>query len=415
MKAKMIFLALLAVFLTFACQKKNSTGPADENIHPQQDIPWPSLADSPWPMFHHDPQGSGRSPYPGPTKGRISKTVTIAQGGSKFTFTTIGSEGHVYLSVGNIWSDSLQQTDGYLFKFDKSGNLIWKVNLDGYDIYNSPLIDKDGIIYIGSTDGCFYAINPDGSIKWKFCTDSEITGDLRGANIGLDGTLYFSTVENFYALNSDGTAKWSLPGYGNTRALISPDGNTIYVYSVSSGTLKAMDNNGNLMWDYPFAINLLVDSYGRVYAATSDSTYAAINENGKLIWEFSIGPHKNRENDRIDCSAAPTIDRMGNFYFLTVDDLYSLDYSGELRWIIRGVGGSGAHLTCDSEGNIYLISPYSGESNIFSISTTGFLNWKLGLPFRGYTSCALSISSDGKMYVISLSYDLAESKLYIIE
>ncbi|NOZ60153.1 MAG: PQQ-binding-like beta-propeller repeat protein [Calditrichaeota bacterium] len=413
MKPKTILILLLAVLVIFACQKKNSTEPTDENIQPQQDIPWPSLADSPWPMFHHDPQSSGRSPYPGPTKGRISKIVTITQGGSKFTFTTIGPEEHVYLSVGNIWSDSLQDTDGYLFKFDKSGNFIWKVNLDGHDITSSPLIDKDGIIYIGSTDGCFYAINPDGSIKWKFCTESKIECGLRGVNIGLDGTLYFSTIKDFYALNSDGTLKWTLPGFGNAGALISPDGSILYVYSLSSGTLKAMDNNGNVMWDYPFAINPLVDSNGRVYAATSDSTYTVFDEKGEVVWEFSISAHKNWTNDRIDNLTAPTIDKMGNFYFSTDLDLYSLDYSGSLRWIIRGVGGSGLHLICDSAGNVYLISGWANSSDLFSISNSGFLNWKLSLLPEQYIFCGPSISSDGKMYFISL-YD-GKSQLYVIE
>jgi outer membrane protein assembly factor BamB len=321
--------------------------------------------------------------------------------------------------VGNVWSDSLQDTDGYLFKFDKSGNIIWKVNLDGYDIYNSPLIDKDGIIYIGSTDGCFYAINPDGSIKWKFCTDSEIQCGLRGVNIGLDGTLYFSTLEALYALNNDGTVKWSLPEYADSRVVISPDGNTLYVNSIRSGTISALDNDGNLKWVYldvegAFASNLLVDSYGRIYILTSDSTYSAVNENGKLVWDFSISSHKIWKKDQIDYTAAPTIDKMGNFYFLSFYDLYSLDYSGNLRWIIRGVGGSsGAHLICDSEGNVFLLSARFNTYDLFSISSNGFLNWKLTLPPSDYIFCGLSISSDGKMHLITLSD--AKSKLYLIE
>jgi hypothetical protein len=29
----------------------------------QTDIPWPTLANSDWPMIKHDPQLTGRSPY----------------------------------------------------------------------------------------------------------------------------------------------------------------------------------------------------------------------------------------------------------------------------------------------------------------------------------------------------------------
>ena len=33
------------------------------NAQQQVDIPWPTLADSPWSMIAHDPQITGRSPY----------------------------------------------------------------------------------------------------------------------------------------------------------------------------------------------------------------------------------------------------------------------------------------------------------------------------------------------------------------
>lgn len=36
------------------------------NAQQQVDIPWQTLADSPWPMIKHDPQLTGRSPYKGP-------------------------------------------------------------------------------------------------------------------------------------------------------------------------------------------------------------------------------------------------------------------------------------------------------------------------------------------------------------
>ena len=37
-------------------------------------------------------------------------------------------------------------------------------------IYSSPAIGSDGTIYIGSKDYNLYAINPDGSLKWKYAT-----------------------------------------------------------------------------------------------------------------------------------------------------------------------------------------------------------------------------------------------------
>jgi len=40
----------------------------------------------------------------------------------------------------------------------------------GDRIYSSPAIGSDGTIYVGSYDSNLYAINPDGSLKWKYST-----------------------------------------------------------------------------------------------------------------------------------------------------------------------------------------------------------------------------------------------------
>lgn len=57
-----ILLGVITVFLFNRCDK--SVDPViDSSIVPQYDIVWESLADSPWPMFHHDPQSTGRSKY----------------------------------------------------------------------------------------------------------------------------------------------------------------------------------------------------------------------------------------------------------------------------------------------------------------------------------------------------------------
>ena len=66
---KIIF--LIIILLIFISCRKDTTGIETEEPLPpgyQQDIPWPSLADSPWPINHGDPQSTGRSKYPGPAK-----------------------------------------------------------------------------------------------------------------------------------------------------------------------------------------------------------------------------------------------------------------------------------------------------------------------------------------------------------
>jgi len=69
---------LFAILFTTCKEPTTLIDPSPkEDIVPQTDIPWSSLADTPWPMHHHDPQSTGRSNYSGPQNGIISKKVYV--------------------------------------------------------------------------------------------------------------------------------------------------------------------------------------------------------------------------------------------------------------------------------------------------------------------------------------------------
>jgi len=70
-------------------------------------------------------------------------------------------------------------------------------------------IGRDGTLYAGTNK--FYAINPDGSYKWSFSLPTNPNG-INMDNvpaIGSDGTIYFGTATGeLYALDSDGSMRW---------------------------------------------------------------------------------------------------------------------------------------------------------------------------------------------------------------
>jgi outer membrane protein assembly factor BamB len=49
----------------------------------------------------------------------------------------------------------------------------------GKGIFSTPVIDGQGVIYVGSADHFLYALGPDGALKWKFETGEII--DSAGA------------------------------------------------------------------------------------------------------------------------------------------------------------------------------------------------------------------------------------------
>jgi outer membrane protein assembly factor BamB len=86
---------------------------------------------------------------------------------------------------------------------------------------SSPSIAADGTIYVPTgnvvtdTVGFLYAINPDGTLKWRY----QFAGlpSSSTAAIADDGTIYvhmngnegnIAAPEKLYAINSDGSLKW---------------------------------------------------------------------------------------------------------------------------------------------------------------------------------------------------------------
>src|SRR3990170_325545 len=66
MKKLITIIGALMIALTlvnFQCNENIVEPPPGNPPGYQEDIPWPSLADSPWPMYRGDPQNTGRSKF----------------------------------------------------------------------------------------------------------------------------------------------------------------------------------------------------------------------------------------------------------------------------------------------------------------------------------------------------------------
>lgn len=49
---------------------------------------------------------------------------------------------------------------------DNKGGLAWRFETNG-SVVSSPAVDANGTIYFGSSDKTIYALNPNGTLKWK--------------------------------------------------------------------------------------------------------------------------------------------------------------------------------------------------------------------------------------------------------
>ncbi len=121
----------------------------------------------------------------------------------------VGSDGTIYAGFGDRICMHGDGTSGiceygYLYAINPDGTLKWKTQLN---VTSTASVGADNTIYVGCAFGKLCAINEDGTLKWEFQTGANI---VSFPALGNDGTIYVgSTDHHLYALHSDGTVKWA--------------------------------------------------------------------------------------------------------------------------------------------------------------------------------------------------------------
>ncbi|HEY8053724.1 MAG TPA: PQQ-binding-like beta-propeller repeat protein [Steroidobacteraceae bacterium] len=233
----------------------------------------------------------------------------------------------------------------------------WKFKT-GAAIVSSPAISA-GIVYFGSSDHNFYAIDESsGRLRWKFATQGRVTSSPAVSA----GRVYFGSYDgNFYALDAaNGALNWKFTTGGERRFsarhlhgadpaaevmpdpfdffLSSPavaggmvyfgsgDGN-VYALDAGSGALRWKFHTGNVVHASPAVAN------GTVFVGSWDSYFYALDAtSGKQRWRFKTGEDPAINNQVGIQSSAVVAD--GVVYFGCRDsNLYALDAaSGTKRW-----------------------------------------------------------------------------------
>jgi len=353
---------LVILLLSFACTRdKKPLEPEKPTVipstMPQDGIPWPSLADSPWPMSTVNPQGIARSPFLGPREGKVlwakqlENAYKASQGGP-----ALGADGTVYFSLnGNPGGP------GFV-ALSSSGQIKWKLSWDSNSRFDTgPVIAADSTIYVAGT--VLSALAPDGTTKWTFRGETGFA-EIRPL-LGIDGTIFLKDFHgNIYAITPSGRIRWQ-KSMGQTQGLsyisMSPDGSAIYT-------------------------------------AGKDSTLIALNaSDGALLWSVKTN---------LFLYAGPAVDSQGNVYFYSADRnngrfLCSVSCLGAPRWLFQVDGGWGSPyggITIDQDGQIYFGWLNRG---IFALDYGGRLRWKLAFP-EGYTDCPIISDVARNLYVLNV-------------
>lgn len=355
------------------------------------------LADSPWPKFHANLQNTGQSRARATTPNlkwgampAIDYENVICPGSP-----AIGEDGTVY--VGAYW-------DGNLYAFDPTtGATKWTFQTGGA-IECSPVVDSAGTIYIGADNGTFYALYPNGTLKWALPSLPYYT--LSSPTIGPDGTIYMllGTPDNFgptnvEALNpADGSLEWeysSSYSYTNGSTPAFSNGN---LYISGFNYVFALSSTGTFEWatsvlsgqEAGILSSPAVSPDGSIMVGSGDGKVYALNPaDGSMKWSFTTGG---------EVDSSPAIGPDGTVYVGSTDDnVYAISSNGLEKWAFTtgdwvlsspAIGADGTIYVGSNDGNLYAINGTSGESI-----------WVYGAGFDGDVASSPAIGSDGSLYV----------------
>ena len=286
-----------------------------------------------------------------------------------------------------------------IYAFTPGGSLKWKFdsyddNRDRYVVgLRVPAIARDGTLYVAA-DG-LYALDPaTGTRKWRFnpynlsCRQSPI--------VGKDGTIYVTVWEDlFVAVNPDGSKQWETHlDHDYEMSFTSPsidNQGVIYLGAEDHdyGYVYAFAPDGKKLWKYTTAgqYHLIrsspsIGADGTIYVGTKcgterTSSLLALSPQGAKVWEYVV-PAVHTTCD--DIYSTPSIGADGMIYFgAETGDLFAIRADGTLSWKIQlgGINWSSASVMTDGKLYIGTLGGYMGyPGSLFAVkcSSTGYAN-----------------------------------------
>jgi outer membrane protein assembly factor BamB len=288
---------------------------------------------------------------------KFDRMLGVGEGGS-IQSTPLIIDGIVYFG----------SCDNFFYALDsKTGEVVWKYKTGGI-IMSSPCCDGDRI-FATSYDCFIYCLDiKTGNLLWRFRTG----GKIFSSPYCKDGVVYFgSTDRNVYAVRADnGKEVWRFPTGDEINAAPLAAEDKIYVgsydgnvYVLDAGTGKELwrfKTGEELFWHYP---PLLKD--GILYFASFDNfLYALDTRTRKVKWKFRTGKFGNAGMPVIHGDRIYHGERGGTFYCLTMD--------GEEKW--RFVAGETiSQRPLIHNGRIYLGTE---DFNMYCLSLDGKELWR---------------------------------------
>ena len=185
---------------------KTTALPPGAPAKPAGEVPV-AIGPAPQSMFRFEPHHRGRSSFLIPRQ-KPAIRWTMETSAPITASPTVSNDG---LVLGASHS-------GKVFALDKSGKLVWAAST-GDLVWSTPAIAAQGTVYVGSDDDNLYSLDgKTGKVMWKYhvgtCQQTVGIGPEAtrcdvdaGPTVGPDGTIY-TGGDAIYAIEPDGSLRW---------------------------------------------------------------------------------------------------------------------------------------------------------------------------------------------------------------
>jgi len=272
----------------------------------------------------------------------------------------------------------LSSDDHWIYAFDAAtGKMKWKYGTAD-EGGSKCVFNSDGtVVYCGTDDKSLRALDAsDGSLIWKFSTGGAVTSSTR---VGAHGSLYFGCLDGyFYALNPDGSLKWKRnldDEIWSSPALLA-EGKAIFIGSMAEGSANVFSldgKTGEVIWKRETGASVFsspaVSHDGKaVFVCSLDANcYAFDTGNGEKLWVF--------EGDSAFQSSPAVSKADGTLYVGSSEgNIYALDSAtGKVKWTREGKGELFSSPFIAPDGNVYI---GSGQGEVMALrQSDGSLVW----------------------------------------
>lgn len=326
-------------------------------------------------MFMGGPRHRGRSPYVGPAE-RPTIRWRFRTGARVFASPTIGSNGTIY--IGSV--------DGTFNALNPEGHLLWSYAASG-SIFSSAAVSSAGHIYVGCDDGTFLAFHPSGRVLWSDRREHPFDSS---PVIGDDGTVYVG-ADGLHAYTPRGGRRWRARTGGHVFAPPVVHPRQLVVFGTQSGDILAFHDTGRTAFRTHLEGSVLggvtVLETGAMIGVTTAGDVVALDRDGTQRWRIQLQDTAVR--------STPAVGLDGNIY-IGADNgrLYALDSeNGQERWQFQTGGPLRASPIVDTSGRIYIGSQ---DHHVYSLDADGSIQWQLRL--GGEIDSTGTIGPDGTYY-----------------